>query len=112
MGREGPSRPSSSDPFGIEPRTVSPRLTSSTYSESQTRGRYVQRDRLHDLIDQLEQWFYIGAGCTVASQWPPELSGAIPHDVGAQWSFAARLAEYGLLTYDQDGRGTYHPPSG
>ena len=41
----------------------------------------------------------------------PELSGAVPQDLGVHWDRAARLVEFGLLTYNDDGKGTFHPPS-
>merc|ERR1712066_1036284 len=69
---------------------------------------HVPREHVLTLVDEMERWCAIGAGCSVESISPPRLMGVIPRAVSYEWRRAERLVEYGMLTYDDSGKGTFH----
>ena len=73
---------------------------------------HADAEHVRALVDTLALWVVLGAGCTVVSQSPAKLGGAIPQHLETMWQRVPSLIESGLLSYDARGRGTFHPLTG
>ena len=62
-----------------------------------TLADHAPEQHVADLVTMVERWYTCGDGCRVASEWPPQLEGAVPQHLSAIWDRVPRLVEYGLL---------------